>query len=129
MTNRFELLHNSGVEQQSGPRSQSRIPKRHSYPSSTVTSSAGQPPREHYCHRYWQLHCPGSGAACSRERFGCMWLCFPCRTAHESNGRIRHILQFWRRAPTAWRLKLLQSIPKKSSKPLTMLRTRDITRP
>ena len=36
-----------------------------------------QPPREHYCHRYWQLHCPGSGTACPRERFWCMWLCFP----------------------------------------------------
>ena len=72
--NRFELLNNSGVEQQSRPGSQSHTPQRRSNPPSTVTSSAGPCRHEN---RYWQLHCPGSGTACPQERFWCMWLCFP----------------------------------------------------
>ena len=87
--NCFELLNNSGVEQQSRQRSQSHTPQKRSNPSSTVTSSAGPSRHEN---RYWQLHCPVPVAPLVHGKgFDACGCVFTGRTAREINARIRHI--------------------------------------
>ena len=90
--NRFELLNNSGVEQQSRPRSQSHTPQKRSNPSSTVTSSAGPS-------RHENITVTVIGSSIVRgvaplvhgKGFDACGYVFPGCTAREINARIRHI--------------------------------------